>query len=103
MLERAPAIDFGEMTSVATCPPQASPQQLALLDPSSQVMKSTPPLRKAAEPMMRGTTVPSQASPVETGQSWVSLHMLGVIHTKVGSWPAPLSTPNCGNGQALGA
>src|SRR5437879_12211778 len=93
MLERAPAIDFGEMTSVATCPPQASPQQLALLDPSSQVMKSTPPLRKAAEPMMRGTTVPSQASPVETGQSWVSLHMVGVIRTKFGSGPALMCTP----------
>src|SRR2546426_10264943 len=98
MLERAPAIDFGEITSVATCPPHASPQQPALLDPSSQVMKRTPPLRNAAEPVIRGTTLPSQASPVETGQSWVSLHMLGVIQTKLGTWAVLMSTPNCVNG-----
>src|SRR5438445_11517536 len=103
MLERTPAIDFGEMTSVATCPPQASPQQLALLDPSSQVMKRAPPLRKAAEPRIRGTTVPSQASPVATGQSWVSLHMLGVIQTQFGTWPALMSTPNCVNGTTWAA
>src|SRR5438270_1870584 len=103
MLERNPAIDFGEMTNVATCPPQASPQQLALLDPSSQVMKSTPPLRKADEPMMRETTLLNQASPGETGQSWVSLHMLGVIQTKLSTWPLFMSTPNCVNGTTWAA
>src|SRR6266568_7785957 len=103
MLEWAPAIDFGEMTSVATCPPQASPQQLASLDPSSQVMKRTPPLRKAAEPMIRGTTLASQVSPVETGQSCVSLHMLGVIQTKFGTRPVLMSTPNWVNGTTWAA
>src|ERR1700682_124800 len=98
MLDRKPGIDLGEMTSVTTCPPQASPQQVALLDPSSQVMKRTPPSRKAAEPVIRGTMVPSHASPVETGQSWVSLHMLGVIQTKLGTWPVLMSTANCVNG-----
>src|ERR1700737_64626 len=94
MAERKPLIDLAEMTSVATWPPQASAQQLALLDPSSQAMKRTPPLRNAAELVIRGTTVPSHASPVETGQSWVSLHMLGVIHTKFGTWPLLMSDPN---------
>src|SRR2546428_4371063 len=103
MLERAPAIDVGEITSVATCPPQASPQQPALLDPSSQVMKRTPPLRKAAEPVVVGTTLRNQASPVETGQSCVSLHMLGVIHTKFGTWPLLISRPNCVNGTTCAA
>src|SRR3989442_15032494 len=103
MPEGPPATDFGEITSVATCPPHASPQHPALLDPSSQVMKRTPPLRKAAEAVIRGTTVPSQASPVETGQSWVSLHMLGVIHTKLGTWPLLMSTPNCVKGTTCAA
>src|SRR6202022_1575932 len=86
------------MTRVATCPPHASPQQPALVDPSSQVMKRTPPLRNAADPVMLGTTRCTQAQPVETGQSWVSLHMLGVIHTKFGTWPLLMSTPNCVKG-----
>src|ERR1700687_4284846 len=90
------------MTSVATWPPQASAQQLALLDPSSQVMKRTPPLRKADELMIRGTTVPRHASPVATGQSWVSLHMLGVIHTKFGAWPLLMSSPNWVQGTTWG-
>src|SRR6266851_2167428 len=96
-------MDLGEMTRVATCPPQASPQQLALLDPSSQVMKRTPPLRNAAEPVIRGTTLRSHASPVATGQSWVSLHMLGVIQTKFGTCPVLTSTPNCVNGTTWAA
>src|SRR5713226_7298870 len=98
MLERKPLIDLGEMTSVATCPPQVSPQQPALLEPSSQVMKRTPPLRNAAEPVIAGTTLPSHASPVETPQSCMSLHMLGVIQTKFGTWPRLMSAPNCVNG-----
>src|SRR5437879_1142288 len=103
MLERAPGIDFGEMTSVATWPPQASPQQPALLEPSSQVMKRAPPLRKAGEAVIRGTMLPSHASPVATGQSWVSLHMLGVIQTKFGTWPVLRSTPNWVNGTTWAA
>src|ERR1700737_424429 len=82
------------MTSVATCPPQASPQQPPLVDPSPRVMKRTPPRRKAADPVIVGTTLCNHASPVETGQSWVSLHMLGVIHTKFGTWPLLMSSPN---------
>src|ERR1700724_4434058 len=91
------------MTSVATCPPQASPQQPALLDPSSQVMKSTPPLRNAADPVIGGTTLCNHASPVETGQSWVSLHMLGVTHTKFATSPLLMSTPNWVNGTTCAA
>src|SRR2546423_6921353 len=103
MPERKPARALGEMTRVATCPPPPFPQQPALLEPSSQVMKRTPPLRKAAEAVIVGTTVRSQLSPVETPQSWVSLHMLGVIHTKFGTWPLLMSPPNSVNGTTWAA
>src|SRR5207302_5331828 len=84
----------GEMTRVGTCPPQLSPQQPALLEPSSQVMNSAPPFRNAADPVMVGTTLRNQASPVATLQSCMSLHMLGVIHTKFGTWPLFMSPEN---------
>src|ERR1700730_1896971 len=103
MPERKPLIVRGEMTSVATCPPQLSLQQPALVDPSSHVMKSTPPLRNAAEPVIVGTTLRNQASPAASPQSCVSLHMLGVIQTKFGTGPALMSPPNCVNGTTCAA
>src|SRR5207245_9435284 len=91
------------MTSVATRPPQASPQQPALLEPSSQVMNSTPPLRNAGEPVIVGTTLRNQPSPVETPQSCMSLHMLGVIQVKFGTRPLLMSLPNWAKGTTTAA
>src|SRR5438477_12370339 len=81
------------MTSVATRPPQESLQQPALLEPSSQVINSAPPLRNAAEAVIVGTTLRNQPSPVDTAQSCMSLHMLGVIQTRLGTWPLLMSAP----------
>src|SRR6476659_5295691 len=57
------------------------------LTPSSQVMKSAPPLRYAVEFRIRGTSFESHVSPCLTGsfrgahESWVSSHRFGVINT----------------------
>src|SRR5437762_5668775 len=85
------------MTSEATRPPDAFPQQPADDAPSSQVMNSTPPFWKAEERML-GTTLPNQPSPVAIEQSCMSLHMLGVIQAKFGTVPAERSVLNCVNG-----
>src|SRR5256712_354131 len=42
MLERAPAIDFGEITSVATCPPQATPAPPGVPRPPTPGKKEAP-------------------------------------------------------------
>src|SRR2546421_13065789 len=93
----------GEMTRVATRPPQESPQQPALLEPSSQVMNSTPPFRNAADAVIVGTTLRNQLSPVETAQSCISLHMLGVIQTRFGTWPLRISPENWVKGTTCAA
>src|SRR5438132_10303773 len=93
-----PAIELGAITSEATWPPAALPQQPADDAPSSQVMKSTPPFWKAEDARMLGTTLPNQPSPVAIEQSCMSLHMLGVIHAKFGAVPAARSPLSCVNG-----
>ena len=47
--------------------------------PSSNVMNSVPPARQAADPVIRGTKLRSQASPSATAQSCMSWHMFGMI------------------------
>src|ERR1700730_9632007 len=103
MPERKPLIVRGEMTSVATCPPQLSLQQPALVDPSSHVMKSTPPLRNAAEPVIVGTTLRNQASHAASPQSCVAWHMLGVTQAKFAAGRELMSQPNCVNGTTCAA
>ena len=62
------------MTTVATW--------LLPLSSSSQVMNSAEFwFRYAGEARIAGTARDSHWSPVLIGQSWVSLHMFGVIHT----------------------
>jgi len=53
---------------VATRPPAAFVQHPALVLPSSQVMKRTPPLRKAVELRIAGTCWLSQLSPGDRDQ-----------------------------------
>src|SRR5207245_10850064 len=88
------------MTSVATWPPAALPQQPAPDEPSSHVMNRTPPSRKAEEPRIPGTTLASQASPVAIEQSCMSLHMFGVIEAKLGTVPLVRSGRSWVNGTA---
>jgi len=52
------------------------------------MMKRTPPARQARDPVMRGTVLLSQRSPVSRLQSWVSLQRLGVIQARFGVLPA---------------
>src|SRR5206468_5479159 len=54
---------------------------------SSQVIKSTPSFRQAAELVICGTTRDSHRSAVSTPQSWPSLHKPGVIQDSQGVWP----------------
>src|SRR5437867_12260273 len=103
IVDRTAATPFEAMTSVATWPPAALPQQPAPDEPSSHVMNKTPPSRKAEEPRIPGTTLASQASPVATEQSCMSLHMFGVIQAKLGTVPLVRSARSWVNGTTCAA
>src|SRR5665213_1951604 len=88
--------ELPEITSVAMCPP-VPPLKPVLSPPldSSHVMMMMPFCRYQAEPMIAGMLLASHASPVATasfGQEaggiiplvCMSLHRLGLIHTKLG-------------------
>src|SRR2546429_4216531 len=72
-----------QSSCVVSCE-QSAPELPPL--PSSHVTTiAVSPARYAALPAITPNQPLSQASPVATGQSWVSLHRLGVTNEKAGS------------------
>src|SRR5215470_16609501 len=76
--------------------PPDSPQHAASVDPSSKVIRISPPCLYAGEAMIFGTHVARNLSlcasppgcPVTQGASWPSSHKFGEIHEKAGVFAA---------------